>query len=77
MENTALVQGIMCEPLGEHFIPWTRAVFFHPVRKCTPFVFFTRLLKLSTAQRSVGLQLADMTDDHKVVNRRRSVISLQ
>ena len=32
-ENTALVQGIRCEPLCEHLIPWTRAVFFHTARK--------------------------------------------
>ena len=33
LENIALVQGIRCEPLGEHFIPWTCAVFFHTARK--------------------------------------------
>ena len=31
--NTALVQVIRCEPLDEHLIPWTCAVFFHTARK--------------------------------------------
>ena len=33
LENTAVVQGIRCEPLGEHLIPWTCALFFHTARK--------------------------------------------
>ena len=37
--NTALVQWIRCEPLGEHLISWTCAVFFHTALKWTPFVF--------------------------------------
>ena len=32
-ENTALVEGIRCEPLDEHLIPLTCAVFFHTARK--------------------------------------------
>ena len=32
LENTALVQGIRCEPIGEHLIPWTCALFFHTAR---------------------------------------------
>ena len=28
-ENTALVQRVRCEPLGEHLIHWTSAVFSH------------------------------------------------
>ena len=32
-ENTALVQRIRCEPLGEHLIHWTCAVFSHIARK--------------------------------------------
>ena len=39
LENTAPVQGIRCEPSGEHLIPWRCAVFFHTARKLTPFVF--------------------------------------
>ena len=37
--NTALVQGIRCEPLGEHLIPWTCAVFFRTARKKNYFTF--------------------------------------
>ena len=33
LENTALVQGIRWELLGEHLIPWTCAVFFHTALK--------------------------------------------
>ena len=33
LKNIPLVQGIRCEPLGEHPIPWTCAVFFHTARK--------------------------------------------
>ena len=33
LENTALVQGIRCETLGEHVIPWTCAVFSHTTQK--------------------------------------------
>ena len=32
-ENTALVQWIRCEPLGEHLIHWTCAVYSHVARK--------------------------------------------
>ena len=39
LKNTALIQGIRCEPVGEHLIPWTCAVFFNTARKWTPFVF--------------------------------------
>ena len=41
LENTALVQGIKCEPSGEHLVPWTCAVFFQTARKWTPFDFFS------------------------------------
>ena len=38
-ENTALVQWIRCEPLGEHRIHWTCAVFHISHEKWTTFVF--------------------------------------
>ena len=67
-----LVQGIRCEPLDEHLISWTCAVFDHTARKWAPSVF-----SHTTVQNfqlwSTCVQSTDMTDDHKVVNRRRSV----
>ena len=33
LENIALVQWIRCEPLGEHLVHWTCAVFSHIARK--------------------------------------------
>ena len=64
LENTALVQGIRCEPLGEHLIPWTGAVFFqYRTKMNTVCIFSHDCRKFSTAQISV--QLTDMTNDHK------------
>ena len=40
-ENTALVQGIRCEPLGEHLIPWTCAVFSHIAQKMKDVCIFS------------------------------------
>ena len=64
LENTALVQGIRCEPLGEHLIPWKCAVFFHNARKWTLFVFSHTAVQIfqPTDQRSV--QSTDMTECH-------------
>ena len=75
LENTALAQGIRCEPLGEHIIPWTCAVLYHTARKWTPFVY-----SHTTVQNfqlwSMCVQSIDMTNDNKVVNSRRSVNSI-
>ena len=60
LENTALVQGIRCEPLGEHLIPWTCAVFFlYRTKMNTVCIFSHDCLKLSMGQISV--KLTDMT----------------
>ena len=38
-KNTAHVQGIRCQPLGEYLIPWTSAVFSNTTLKWTPFAY--------------------------------------
>ena len=40
-ESTALVQWIRCEPLGEHLIHWTCAVFSHIARKMNNVCIFS------------------------------------
>ena len=40
-ENTALVQWIRCEPLGEHIIHWTCAVFSHIAREMNNVCIFS------------------------------------
>ena len=53
LENTALIQGIRWEPLGEHLIPWTCAVFFLTALKWTPFVFSHTTVQLFQQHKKV------------------------
>ena len=41
LENTALVQWMRCELLGEHFIFWAYAVFSHIARKMNNVCIFS------------------------------------
>ena len=70
LENTALVQGIRCEPLGENLFPWTCAVFSHSARKWILFVFSHTTIQNFQRRKVVYRQPTWQT---KVVNRRRSV----
>ena len=63
-ENTAVVQGIMCEPSSEHLIPRTCAVFPIPHENEHRLYFLTRLSKTFNGTKKCRLQSTDMTDRH-------------
>ena len=72
LKNTALVQGIRCEPSGEHLVPWTCAVFSHTARKWAPFVF-SHTTDQNFQRRKEVYSRPTWQNTILVVNRRRSV----
>ena len=80
MKNTALVQGIRCDPLGEHLIPWTWTVFSHTARKWTPnYCISHKTIQNFQRRKEVHSRpTRQMTIFMLIkVNRRRSVNSIQ
>ena len=75
LENTAQVQGIRCEPLGEHLIPRTCAVFFLTARKWTAFAFSQTTVQIFQRRREMYSWPTWQTTII-VVNRRRSFNSI-